>query len=210
MCELILGKDKCNEDWPFTTFHKDGAVRIQHRPLSHVVRSCGTTRHSPFPSSTMLPLTLLLDHLRRAEPTMNGLNQWTSPQPLLNILRPSPRQGRNTSLNLWPRTPASVTPSEVAWLPRVWPHPLTSDGSRLGTVGPRRATRRCPIPHGTASPDAVPQRRDRLATCQAYCNSYSLSGQGCRAESLAGHPVSLELEQERAGVRFKVFLSVRC
>ena len=37
------------------------------------------------------------------------------------------------------------------------PHPLRSDGYCLRTVESRRATRRCPTPRGTASPDAVPQ-----------------------------------------------------
>ncbi|HRI39349.1 MAG TPA: hypothetical protein PLO50_12385, partial [Nitrospira sp.] len=87
-----------------------------------------------------------------------GLNQRTSP-PTSSQHRVGPLTnsgGVTDLLNLWPRTAASVTPSAVARLPRVWPHPLTSDGSCLGTVGPRRATRRCPTPHGTASPDAVP------------------------------------------------------
>jgi len=39
------------------------------------------------------------------------------------------------------------------------PHPLMGDGGSLGTVESRRATRRCLIPRGTASPDAVPQLR---------------------------------------------------
>jgi hypothetical protein len=40
MCELIFGKDQRDANWPFTTSHKDVAVRIQHRPLSNVAGSC--------------------------------------------------------------------------------------------------------------------------------------------------------------------------
>ncbi len=54
----------------------------------------GTPRRWGLLALAIVPLTQLLDHLRRAEQTMNGLNQWTSPQPLLNImLRPSPTPG---------------------------------------------------------------------------------------------------------------------
>ena len=75
MCELIFGKDKWDENWPFTTSHNDVAVSIQHRHLSNVARSGSTTCHSPFLAPVMLPLTLLFDHPRKAEPTMNGLTQ---------------------------------------------------------------------------------------------------------------------------------------
>ena len=77
MCELIVGKDQRDANWPFTTSHKDVAVRIQHRPLSHVARSYRTTRHSPFLAPAMLSLTLLFDHPRKAEPTMDGLRHQT-------------------------------------------------------------------------------------------------------------------------------------
>jgi hypothetical protein len=33
MCELLFGKDQRDEHWPFTTSHKDVAIRIPHRPL---------------------------------------------------------------------------------------------------------------------------------------------------------------------------------
>jgi hypothetical protein len=41
-------------------------------------------------------------------------------------------------------------------------HPLMGEGSCVRTVESRRATRRCLIPRGTASPGAVPQRSDCL------------------------------------------------
>ena len=75
MCELIFGKDQRDDNWPFTTSHKDVAVRIQPRHLSRVARSCRTTRHSPFLASAMLPFSVLFDHPRSAEPILNGLPQ---------------------------------------------------------------------------------------------------------------------------------------
>lgn len=91
MCELIVGKDTCDEHRPFTTSHKDVAVRIQHRHRSHLARSCMTTRRSPFLAPSMLPLTYA--------------------------------GGATHSLNLWPRSAASVTPSAVARLPRAFHTP---------------------------------------------------------------------------------------
>ena len=60
----VFRKDQRDENWPFTTSHKDVAVSIPHCPLSHVARSCRTTRHSPFLAPAMLSLTLLFDHAR--------------------------------------------------------------------------------------------------------------------------------------------------
>jgi len=47
--------------------------------LSNMARSCRTTRHSPFLAPAMPPLTLLFDHPRKAEPTMNGHRHRTRP-----------------------------------------------------------------------------------------------------------------------------------
>lgn len=96
MCELISGKDKCDEDWPFTTFHKYVAVSIQHHPLSNVARRCRTTQHAPFLAPVMLPLTLLFDHLKKPSRPWTDADTGLPQPPLLNImLRPSPTSGRN-------------------------------------------------------------------------------------------------------------------
>ena len=39
----VFGKRKEDENWPFTTSHKDVPVRIQHRHCSTVARSCDTS-----------------------------------------------------------------------------------------------------------------------------------------------------------------------
>jgi len=99
MCELMFGKDTCDENWPFTTSHKDVAVSIQHRPHSHVARSCRTTRHSPFLAPVMLPLTLLFDHPRTAEPSMNGFKHRTgTPTPFQHIVAPLTHIGAQQNL----------------------------------------------------------------------------------------------------------------
>jgi hypothetical protein len=160
MCELIVGKDTCDENWPFTTSHKHVAVRIRHRPLSHVARGCRTTRHSPFLAPVMLPLTLLFDHPRRAEPPWTDWDTGLAQQPLLNIvLRPSPTSGRNAiSQSVATRDCRRDIVRSGAVATGV-PHPLMDDGCSLCTVGPRRAGRRCRTPPGTASPDAVPPEK---------------------------------------------------
>lgn len=108
-----------------------------------------------------VPLTLRLDHLRRAEQTMNGLNQQTSPQPLLNImLRPLPTQGRNRSLEAVATNGCKRDTVRCGAVATGVATPLNGDGSCLGTVESRCARRRCLIPCRTASPDAVPQRPD--------------------------------------------------
>ena len=99
MCELIFGKDQRDENWPFTTSHKNVAVRIQHRHLSHVVRSCRTTRHSPFFAPVMESLTPVLDHPRRAERSMNGLKCGTgAPTPFQHVVAPLTHIGAQQNL----------------------------------------------------------------------------------------------------------------
>ena len=96
MFELMFGKDKRNEHWPFTTSHKDVAVRIPHRPLFHVARSYRTTRHSPFLAPVMPPL---FEPPRKAEPTMNGLKRHTgAPTPFQHIVAPLTNTGAQHNL----------------------------------------------------------------------------------------------------------------
>jgi len=109
----------------------------------------------------MESLTPVLDHPRRAEPSMNGLKHRTGAPLLFNtLLRPSPTPGRNRismSVATHGRKRDIVRDGAVA---TGVPHPLMCNGCSLGTVESRGATRRCLIPCGTASPDAVPQRPD--------------------------------------------------
>lgn len=120
MCELIFGKDQTDANWTFTTSHNDVAVRIQHRPLSHVAWSYRTTRHSALLAPVMLPLTLLFDHPRKAEPTMNGLTQRNMHTDLFvtHCCALHPHRGAIESPSLRPRAIAGATSSAVARLPR--------------------------------------------------------------------------------------------
>ena len=75
------------------------------------------------------------------------------------LLRPSPTPGRNRiSLSVAKHGCKRDIVRDGA-VPTGVPHPLMRDGCPLGTVESAFATRRCQTPPGTASPDAVPQRR---------------------------------------------------
>ena len=164
MCELIVEKDQRDANGPFTTSHKDVAVRIQHRPLSHMARSYRTTRHSPFLAPATLSLTLLFDHPRRAEHERPHTAEYAH-QPLRNtLLRPAPTSGRNRiSLSVATRDCNRDTVLGGTCATGV-PHPVMGDGCALGTVESRCAARRCWTPTGTASPDAVPQ----MPACRSH------------------------------------------
>jgi hypothetical protein len=154
-------KDKRDAIWPFTTSHKNVAVRIQHCPLSHVARSCRTTRHSPFLAPVMPPLTLLLDHPQRVERSMNGLKHRTGAPTVFNtLLRPSPTPGHNIISLLVATHGCRRDTVRAGTVATGVPHPSMGDGCSLGTVELHCATRRCRTPPGTASPDAVRQRSD--------------------------------------------------
>lgn len=92
---------------------------IQQRPLSHVAWSCRTTRHCPFLSPAMLPLTLFLNHPRKAKPTMNGLTQRICKltSSLTNCCAPHRHRGATESPCLWQSTAASVTSFAMTRLP---------------------------------------------------------------------------------------------
>jgi hypothetical protein len=115
-----FGKDKLDENWPFTTSHKDIAVRIQPRPLSHVARSCKTTRNSQFlapsdaaPHSTLRsPSKSRADYERTQTPDSHNNLFSTS------CCAPHPRGRATESPCLWQRTAASVTSFAMARLPR--------------------------------------------------------------------------------------------
>ena len=95
----VFGKKKWDDNWPFPISHKNVAVSIQHRPLSHVARSCRTTRHSPFLAPAMLRLNPLIDHSRRAEPILNGLKYRTrAPTSFQHIVAPLIHAGAQRNL----------------------------------------------------------------------------------------------------------------
>jgi hypothetical protein len=154
----VFGKGKWDENWPFTTSHKDIAVSVQHRLLSSVARSSRTTQHSQFLAHMTVSLTLLFDQTRKAERSMNGLKRRTgAPLPFNTLLRPSPTPGRNgIFLSMATHGCRRDTVLDGAVATGV-PRPLMGDGSSRGTVESDCATRRCRTPPGTGSPDAVPQ-----------------------------------------------------
>ncbi len=125
MCELFFGKSKWDENGPFITSHKDIPVSIQHRPLANVARSCRITRHSPFLAPVMLPFTLLFDHPRRADPSMNGLTQRNMHTDLFvtHYCAPHPHRGATESSSLWQSTIAGVTSFAMARLLRACHNP---------------------------------------------------------------------------------------
>ena len=90
-----------------------------HRLLSHVARSCMTTRRSPFLAPAMLSLTLFLNHPRRTKPTMNGLTQRICEltSSLTNCCAPHRHRGATESPCLWQSTAASVTSFAMTRLP---------------------------------------------------------------------------------------------
>lgn len=203
MCELIFGKDQRDKNWPFTTSHKDVAVSIQHRHRSNVARSCRTTRHSPFLTPAMLPLTLLFNHPRRAERSMNGLNQWTCAQSLLNIvLGLSPRRRRN-------RISQSVATHDcrrdtIRGGAGAHGRATPLRGRRLfswhGRVALRDTTVRDATWHGVSGRGASEACWQVSAQRGLQCGFYRVNGQACRADLFAGHPAPLELDEKRAGV----------
>lgn len=137
-----------------------------HRLLSHVARSCMTTRRSPFLAPAMLSLTLFLNHPRRTKPTMNGLTQRICEltSSLTNCCAPHLHRAATESPSLWPRKTAGLTPSSVARLPRACHTPrratgivsarssriVRHDGARLHLA--RRLETRCLSRHSSATP----------------------------------------------------------
>ncbi len=159
MCELIFGKGKWDENWPFITSHKDIPVSIQNRLLSHVAWSCRTTRHCPFHVPAMLSAVPQSPSKSQADHEWPHTADLRTDLFVNKLLRPSPTPGRNRiSLSVAKHGCKRDIVRDGAVATGV-PHPLMRDGCSLGTVESPFATRRCQTPPGTASPDAVPQRR---------------------------------------------------
>jgi hypothetical protein len=120
MCELLFGKDQRDANWPFTSSHKDVAVPIQNRPLSHVARSGMTTRRSPFlaPNDAAPHSTPRSPSKSRAEHERTQTKDRRTNSLSTHCCTPHSRRGTTESPSLGQSTAASVTPSAVARLPR--------------------------------------------------------------------------------------------